>query len=358
MDRLAARGPAAGTWVDPRKAERKFAEVVDAWKESWSNRIASTTASLYEGILAGYLIPTFGEVPIGRIDHGAVQRYVNRLTAAGLAPGTVRNIYAVLRNALNRGVRLEWIRANPCTNIDLPRQRREEMLFLTADEVRLVAEQIDAHYRVLVYTAAYTGLRSGELLALRRQDADLLRGVIHVRRALKDVNGHLEFGDVKTAQSRRTVSLPAFLKEMLREHLAQPLPGGNGPEGLVFPSKTGKPLRHRLFYRRHFKVAVAGHIDKAGEYHPGALPASKHGLRFHDLRHTCASLSIAAGAHPKLISTRLGHSSITITLDRYGHLMPSIEEALAEQLDALYVADRDATQPVSNVSDLRRGEGG
>ena len=93
----------------------------------------------------------------------------------------------------------------------------------------------------------------------------------------------------------------------------------------MFPSKTGKPLRHNLFYRRHFKPAARA-----------ALPAAKHGLRFHDLRHTCAALSVAAGAHVKLISARLGHSSVQITLDRYAHLFPSVEEALGEQLDVLY----------------------
>ncbi len=157
---------------------------------------------------------------------------------------------------------------------------------------------------------------------------------------MKDVDGKQEFGPVKTESSRRTVSLPAFLVAMLSEHLTQPS-HDSSPDGLVFPSKTGKPLRHNLFYRRHFKPAVAGYTDKKGVYHPGALPASKHGLRFHDLRHTCASLSIAAGAHPKLISARLGHSSIGITLDRYGHLFPSVESALADALDAAFVAQAE-----------------
>jgi integrase len=189
-------------------------------------------------------------------------------------------------------------------------------------------------HSTLIYTAAYTGLRGGELLALRRRDVDLLRSVVHVRRALKDVSGHLEFGETKNHESR-TVSVPRFLRDMLAEHLASP----GLPDALVFPSKTGKPLRHGLFTRRHFKRAVRA-----------VLPADKASLRFHDLRHTCASLSIAAGAHPKLIQTRLGHSSIQITLDRYSHLFPSVEEALAEQLDAVYQAGNAAE---NNVVALR-----
>jgi integrase len=128
------------------------------------------------------------------------------------------------------------------------------------------------------------------------------------------------------------MSLPTFLRKMLSEHLSLAT-GGDGPDALVFPSKNGHPLRHNLFYRRHFRLAAQR-----------ALPPEKTGLRFHDLRHTCASLAIAAGAHPKLISARLGHSSIQITLDRYSHLFPSVEEALAEALDAIYAAG-EATEP-------------
>jgi integrase len=133
---------------------------------------------------------------------------------------------------------------------------------------------------------------------------------------------------------------------MLRDHLAKALPGGNGPESLVFPSKTGQPLRHNLYYRPHFKLAVRGFTDKEGVYHPGALPERLHGLRYHDLRHTCAALSVAAGAHVKLISARLGHSSVQITLDRSAHLYPSVEEALGDALDTLYRAEPAAEKVV------------
>jgi integrase len=340
-----------GAWIDPRQSERPFADVIEAWKESWTNRLSPTTAARYHGICEVYLSREFGKTPIGRISHEVVQRYVNRLSSEGMTPGTVRNVYSVLRNAMNKGVRLGMVKVNPCTNVDLPRSPREEMLFLDAGEVRAVAEAIDPHYRVLIYTAAYTGLRSGELLALRRQDVDLLRGVLHVRRALKDVDGRLEFGETKT-HTHRTVSLPQFLRDMLREHLARPLPGGNGPDALVFPSKTGKPLRHNLFYRRHFKTTVAGWTDAKGKHHPGVLPARLHGLRFHDLRHTCASLSVAAGANVKQVSARLGHSSVMITLDRYTHLFESDERSVADVLDTIYRAP--VAEPASNVVELAR----
>jgi integrase len=336
-----------GAHIDPRQSDRPFADVLDAWKESWNGRLSPTTARRYESIVNNYLRPEFGRHRIGSITHEVVQRFITRLAANPKhAPGTVRNVYAVLRTAMAKGVRMGMVKVNPCTDVDLPRPRRREMLFLASNEVRAVAEAIGPHYRVLVYTAAYTGLRAGELAGLQRRDVDLLRGVIHVRRALKDVNGHLELGPTKT-HAHRTVALPAFLKTMLTEHLAGSS-GGTGPDAYVFTMKSGGPLRMGLVYGRYFKRAVAGYTLR-GKQIPGALPTEKQGLRFHDLRHTCAALSIAAGAHPKLIAARLGHSSITITLDRYGHLFPSVEEALAEALDAAFTAE----PALANVTAIR-----
>lgn len=342
-----------GTYIAPSQGERPFSEVIEAWQQSWGNRLSPTTARRYQSIIDTYLSPEFGRMPIGRMTHEVVQRFINRLNAATdvqgkrlHAPGTVRNVYAVLRTAMAKGVRMGLVRANPCTDIDLPRTQREEMLFLTADEVAKVAEAIDPQYRVLIYTAAYTGMRAGELGGLQRRDVDLLRSVVHVRRALKDINGRLELGPTKT-HAQRTIALPAFLRSMLADHLASSTSGGVGPEAPVFTMKGGGPLRHGLVYGRYFKRAVAGY-ERRGVKVPGALPASKHGLRFHDLRHTCAALSIASGAHPKLISARLGHSTIGITLDRYGHLFPSVEEALAKALDAAFTAQAEP----SNVTEL------
>jgi integrase len=209
------------------------------------------------------------------------------------------------------------------------------MLFLSAGEVTALAEVIHPHFRVLISTAAYTGLRAGELGGLRREDIDLLHGTLTVRQALKDVNGRLEFGPTKTHAQRR-ITLPTFLRKLLEAHLASP-PGGSG---LVFTGLRGAPLQHRVFHRRYFKPAVRA-----------SLPAAKADLRFHDLRHTCASLLIAAGAHPKAIQERLGHASITMTLDRYGHLLPGLGDSLADALDSAY---ESAGASPENVVELRR----
>jgi len=193
------------------------------------------------------------------------------------------------------------------------------MLFLQPDEILRLAEAITPTFRVLVLFAAYTGLRAGEIDALRVGRLDLVRGTALVRESLADVKGKLVFGPTKT-YAHRTARLPRFLCDELAGHLAS---RPHDPADLVFTTTTGRPIRHNLFYARHFKPAVI----RAG------LPPA---LRFHDLRHTCAALLIAQGAHPKAIMERLGHSSIQVTLDRYGHLFPGLDEALTDGLEATY----------------------
>lgn len=166
--------------------------------------------------------------------------------------------------------------------------------------------------------------------ALRVSDVKLAR--LEVNEALKEIKGELIFGPTKT-HANRTVSVPAFLRELLAEQIgADPVPH---PAALVFAGPDGGPQRHAGFYRRHFKPAVKQ-----------ALPPELHGLRFHDLRHTCASLLIAAGVHAKAIQVRLGHSTFRMTMDVYGHLLPSLDDALAATLDATHEA---AQAPQSNV---------
>jgi integrase len=145
-----------------------------------------------------------------------------------------------------------------------------------------------------------------------------------VAEALEDTAGRLHFGPTKSHE-RRTVRLPRFLCDLLGAYLAT---RPNGASDLVFMSPRGDPLRHNAFYRRQFKPAVVA----------AGLPSA---LRFHDLRHTCAALLIAQGAHPRAIMERLGHSSITVTIDTYGHLFPALDEALSEGLERTYRAARE-----------------
>jgi integrase len=181
------------------------------------------------------------------------------------------------------------------------------MRFLTANEVSDLAGAIDQRYRALALTAAYTGCRFGELAGLKTHRLDLLRRTLTVTEALSEVRGQVRLAAPKSAAARRQVTLPKFLAEKLNHHLATWPPS---TDGFVFAAPQGGPLLRRNFRRRAWLPAVRASVGAP--------------LRVHDLRHTHAAFLIAQGEHPKVTQTRLGHSSIKVTLDTYGHLFDGL----------------------------------
>ncbi len=316
-----------GDWLDPRVGRIRFEE----WAQEWlatAVHLKPRTRYDYERLLEREVLPVFGKKRIASIERIDIRRFVADMTSAGKAAGTVRNVVTVLRNVFNVALDSGAVKANPCVRVKLPRSSRDEMLFLDPPQIRALADAIGADHALLIKTAAYTGLRAGELEALRVRRADLDKCNLDVVESLSEVNGKLIFGETKT-YSRRQVGVPATLAIELRSHITE---RSLGPDDLVFAGARGGPMRHNLFYGRHFKPAVR----RAG------LP---EGLRFHDLRHTCAALLIAEGAHPRAIMERLGHSTVQVALDRYGHLFPAIHTELTDALDRLYTkSDRSGSQ--------------
>jgi integrase len=308
---------AQGTWTDPGQAKVRFSTYTARWRDSLAH-LRPGTLNNVDSFLQCHILPAFGAWPIGRIEPADIRTFVANLVDKGLAPTTVAGIYRVVTRIFSTAETDGVIPRTPCRGIKLPRQTTAlEPCFLSADEVRRLAEAIEDRYRVLIYAAAYTGMRWGELAGLRVPRLDLLRGTIDVVEALTEVNGTVLTGPTKTGKSR-TVSIPRFLGDLLAEHVAT-FPAGDGH---VFRSAQGGPLR-RSFYPRHYKPAVS---------RAGLSPS----LRFHDLRHTCAALLIAQGAHPKEIQERLGHSTIQLTFNRYGHLLPTLDGRLRDGLDATW----------------------
>jgi integrase len=311
-----------GVWIDPARGRTPFDEYAEGWFGSITHLQPSTREKV-AGHLRTHILPTFASLSVGEIEPADVRAWVSRMVASGRAPGTVIAAYRTFSRIMKTAVIEGLIARSPCIGIDLPRDRRAEMLFLSAEEVAALADAIEDRYAALIFTAAFSGARWGELAALKVERLNLLRGTLEIRESLSEVNGHLSVGPTKTGTSR-AVSLPAFLRDMLGEHLAR-FPS---PEGFVFSSAEGGPLR-RTFYRRHYRPAVA----RARLADGTGLP---EGLRFHDLRHTCVALLIAQGAHAKEIAERLGHSTVRLTLDRYAHLLPSLDERLREGLEGAY----------------------
>lgn len=308
-----------GTWTDPALARTTYGEWATRWLATLTH-LKPKTAVGYESLLRTHLLPAFGEVELGRLDPLTIREWAALLHRKGLSPSRIRQAYQLLSASFAAAVEAGYLPRTPCVGIKLPRQPRREMRFLSAEEVVELAHAVSAPYGTLIYLLAYGGVRWGEAIALRRRRCELLRSRIEIAESLADVAGSLHFGETKTYQ-RRTIVIPEFLRQMLADHLGNHV--GTDPDALVFTTSTGTPLRHSNFRQKVWLAALA----RAG------LSTS---VRIHDLRHTCAALLISQGAHPKKIQVHLGHSSITVSLDLYGHLYPDEMQELADRLDDVH----------------------
>ncbi|HUP14654.1 MAG TPA: site-specific integrase [Acidimicrobiia bacterium] len=309
-----------GMWADPRLARITVSEWLSTWQASRVHLRPSTRA-LSESLLRNHVLPYFGDRRLGSVTPTDVQGFVAHLEEKGLAASTVRQCYLLVAGLFSSALDSDIIVRSPCRRINLPRDSKTEMRFLAAEEVTDLAEVIDDRYRALVLTAAYAGCRFGELAGLKVHRLDLLRRSLTVAEALSEVRGQVRLAAPKTAAARRQVALPKFLADELSTHMAVwPL----GADGFVFTAPQGGPLLRRNFRRRAWLPAVQASVGEP--------------MRFHDLRHTHAAMLIAQGEHPKVIQNRLGHSSIKVTLDTYGHLFDGLDEAAAERLNAIFPA--------------------
>lgn len=310
-----------GSWVDPRGGEQLFGVWAQQWLGMRKAAVRATTFAAQRSVYGSLIEPAFARHRLGSISQPLVQAWVTALTEKRqVAPSTARKAHQVLAAILAAAVDAEQIVKTPCRGIVLPADDRREMHFLTPGQVAKLAVSIDPRYRALVLLGAYGGLRVGEMGALRLSSVQLTRGVVRVEETLAEIAGHVSFQPPKTKASRRAVALPQAVAAALDAHLAAYAPGG--PKDLVFRSPEGGPMRLASWRRRFWLPAVAR--------------AGLQGFRIHDLRHTAVALWIATGANPKQISVRAGHTSVSFTLDRYGHLFEDADETLAGLLDALY----------------------
>ena len=335
-------------WIDPQGAKQSFGEWANRWIAT-TTHLKPTTQQGYESIVTKHLLPRFGELPIGSIDHPIVLAFLSDLQASGAAAGTVRNVRDATRLIFDLAVRSGIVKTNPVKGAKAPRSRPNEMVFLDADQVAALADAIIEppvlrrrrtqdkpnypEYGLLVRFAAWTGLRAGEIVALRVGKLDLMRRRVEVSESAAEAHGKLTYGPTKT-YARRSVPILAPLADELTVHVA-----GRKPTDFVFEAPDGGPIRHSNWYPRHFKPAAA----RAG---------LSDDLRFHDLRHTYAAFLIAEGAHPRAMMERLGHSTINVTLGTYGHLFPNLEQRIDDALGERY---RGATTPLGgDVAPFRR----
>jgi integrase len=306
----------------PAAVRVEWIPTLESWSQEWlafSVHLKPKTQVGYQSLLRVQILPVFGALPLDGIDGLAIRRWVANLHATGLSASRIKQSHQVLRQMLSSAVDCGLLERNPSERIKLPRDSRSEMSCLSAEEVERLVAAVPVRYRPLIHVLAYGGLRWGEASALRRGRCNLDTGLLLVAESISDVNGKVVFGQTKTYRARKT-RIPEFLVEELRIHL-QGVEARS--DALVFTAERGGPLRNANFRQRVWYPAL----------HEAGLPRS---IRIHDLRHTCASLLIRQGVHPKAIQHHLGHSSINITMDRYGHLLPDQFDDLASRLDLVH----------------------
>jgi integrase len=269
-------------------------------------------------LVNNHIKPDLGNIKLNTLRPDQVQTFYTKKLNEGLSKRTVQYIHAVLHKALKQALKWGLVTRNVTDLVEKPRPKRKTFTTWSADEVNQFLEAVSDHRWYPIYAlAVYTGMRQGEILGLHREDINLKKGVINVRHQVSAIRGQgLVITEPKSEKARRPITLSQSVIDILKSHLELI---DEGP-GLVFTTSTGRPISPRNVLR-HFK----GVIEKSG------LPE----IRFHDLRHTHATLLLAAGVHPKVVQERLGHSQISLTLDTYSHVIPSLQTEAADQFETI-----------------------
>lgn len=298
-------------------------------------RIRPRTYERYREALELHIIPALGRYQLQKLTAQHVQSFYAKKESEGLAPATIRYYHSVLHNALNTAVKWGLVTRNVCTLTSPPRRERHEMQTLSLEQAQKLIDSLNGHkWEALFKLAIATGLRRGEILALKWQDIDFEAGTLQVRRILSRVptktpnrqHVYVE-AEPKTKRSRRSVVIASFALEALRKHRSiqledQRKAGKYWQEhDYIFCTSTGNHLSP------NYVVDVLKKLLQRAE-----LP----NIRFHDLRHSAATLLFKMNVHPKIVQELLGHSNISITLDIYSHVLPGMQKDAISDLDKAF----------------------
>ena len=302
-------------------------EYLDRWLPDVRDTVRQNTWERYEQITRLHLVPAFGRLKLRALTPAHVRALYREKLDSGYASRTVNYIHVTLHKALKQAVMDGLIPRNATDAVKSPRPASKEIRPLNREQARTLLNAARGDRFEAVYVLAITtGLREGELLALRWEDIDLEESKLSVRRSLSVTKAGLSFHAPKSAKSRRSVQLTARAIDALRQHRAaqssERLRLGSLWENndLVFPGYSGQPMRSYSLTGNPFKRLL-----KRAD-----LPQA---TRFHDLRHTCATLLLLKGVHPKFVQELLGHATISITLDTYSHVLPAMGDQASKAME-------------------------
>lgn len=314
-----------GVFIEP--ASMSLNEYLDKWlAESAKPRLREATFDSYQFHLKRYVREKLGNRKLSDIKPFDIQKLYNQLTENGYSPRTVRYVHAILSSAFSQSVKWQMLIANPCNIVDLPRQQKTEMKAFSPEQAKrfLEAAKDDKHGLIFAFALA-SGMRPEEYLALQWKDIDFEKHTATVQRTLIwRKGGGWYFSEPKTAKSRRTLPMPESLFLKLKTYKIRQaeamLKLGQSYErnNFVFATDEGKPIRYGNLTKRHF--------------HRILEQADLKGFRLYDLRHSTATLLLSEGINPKIVSERLGHASIVLTLDTYSHVLPDMQKEATSKL--------------------------
>jgi integrase len=303
---------------------------LDSFLDQWlvtvvKPRVRERTYRDYEGMLQRYIRPALGEKRLNAITQFDLQKIYSGMFEGGLSARTIQYTNAVLQSAFRQAVRWKMLIEDPCASVDLPRMKRKEMEALSVEECRSFLDAArESEFFAVFAVALTTGMRPSEYLALKWSDIDWKRGTASVCRSLQFFKGGWTFDDTKRKRSRRVVKLQGFVMDALSKLQKLTREGnwdGVKPDhDLIFRTSTGDPLKQQRVKAEFWRLLGMADIRK---------------IRLYDLRHTAATLAVAAGVSVKVISDMLGHASITFTLERYSHVLPSIQDEAAARVERM-----------------------
>lgn len=308
------------------------AQYLNQWLDGYvASNTSLRTAEGYRSIVNRRLIPGLGNIQLDKLKPQRIEEFYSELRKENLSERTIQHFHRVLSEALKHAQKHELIYRNPVSLADSPKPKNKQLRTLTPKELRTLLKVAEnSPYYLIIKTALITGLRQAELLGLHWRDVDLERGTISVNQVLYKRNGTTIFKEPKTEHSRRLVTMNEELVTLLKAYKAE--------QGDIYLHLGQLPNDDRLvFYIEPDKV-----IDPCVLSHSFSKIVKQAGLkdfRFHDLRHQMASLMLKAGVHPKVVQERLGHASITTTLNTYSHILPGMQKDAVEMLDKVLAED-------------------